>query len=175
MDKTAYFNDLMARTEELFYHELSDCAAWKTEFIGVDFIRSKNIEGDSTGAIIENCIKEIIAAGLIKGASYSIGGEEILLYVKVQRCIHLPKEVKLKAGGIQPYNCPIINMVLDQLIEKLNFATTYVANLEIDEVGGECTIKCAIFQTADKIGNVCDWSDECRLIEENNQWKTVSC
>ena len=47
MDKIAYFNDLMARTEELFYHELSDCVAWKTEFIGVDFIQSKDITGGS--------------------------------------------------------------------------------------------------------------------------------
>jgi len=175
MDKTAYFNDLMARTEELFYHELSDCAAWKTEFIGVDFIQSKVITGNTPGQIIESCIKEMAAAGLIKDASYSIGGEAILLYLKVNGCIHIPKEVKLLQGGIRPYNCPIINMILDQLIEKLNFATTYVADLEVDADTGECTIKSAIFETAEKIGNVCDWSDECRLIDENDQWKTVSC
>jgi hypothetical protein len=45
MDRMAYCNDLMARIEELFWHELSDCAGWKTEFIGVDFIQSENIEG----------------------------------------------------------------------------------------------------------------------------------
>jgi hypothetical protein len=175
MDKTAYFNDLMARTEALFYHELSDCAAWKTEFIGVDFIQSKTITGDTPGQVIESCIKEMAAAGLIKDASYSIGGEAILLYLKVHGCIHIPKEVKLRQGGIEPYNCPIINMILDQLIEKLNFATTYVAELEVDEATGECTVKSAIFESADKIGNVCDWSDECRLIDENDQWKTVTC
>ena len=175
MDKTAYFNDLMARTEELFYHELSDCAAWKTEFIGIDFIRAKAIQGDTPGQIIENCIREMAGAGLIKEASYSIGGESILLYLKVRGCIHVPKEVKLQQGGIEPYNCPIINMILDQLIEKLNFATTYVAELEVDADKGECTVKSAIFETADKIGNVCDWSDECRLIDENDQWETVSC
>ena len=82
MDKAAYFNDLMARTEELLYHELSDCAAWKTEFIGVDFIQSKKITGRSAAEIIESCIREITAAGLVKGASYSIGGREILLYLK---------------------------------------------------------------------------------------------
>jgi hypothetical protein len=112
---------------------------------------------------------------LIKDASYSIGGEAILLYLKVHGCIHIPKEVKLEKGGIKPYNCPIINMILDQLIEKLNFATTYVADLEVDADSGECTVKSAIFQTAEKIGNVCDWSDECRLIDEDNKWITVSC
>ena len=175
MDKTTYFNDLMARTEELFYHELSDCAAWKTEFIGVDFIQSKVITGNTPEQVIESCITEITDAGLIKNASYSIGGESILLYLKVRDCIHIPKEIKLQKGGIKPYNCPIVNMILDQLIEKLNFATTYVANLEVDEVSGECTIKSAIYEKAEKIGNVCDWSDECRLIDENDQWKIVSC
>jgi len=175
MDKTAYFNDVMARTEELFYHELSDCAAWKTEFIGVDFIRAKEITGKSAAEIIESCIQEISTAGLIKGASYSIGGRDILLYLRVQGCIHIPKEVKLLQGGIEPYNCPIVNMVLDQLIEKLNFITTYVAELEVNTETDECAIKCAIFDTAEKIGNVCDWSDECRLIDEQNQWKTVKC
>ena len=175
MDKTAYFNDLMARTEELFYHELSDCAAWKTEFIGVDYIQSKDIKGKTPEEIIENCVKEMTADGLIKSASYSIGARDILLYIKVQSCIHIPKEVKLQNGGIEPYNCPIINMILDQLIEKLHFATTYVAELEVNADGNECIIKSAIFDNADKIGNVCDWSDECRLIDENNKWKTVSC
>jgi hypothetical protein len=175
MDQIDYFNGLMARTEELFYHELSDCAAWKTEFIGVDFIQSKDIKGGSPAEIIESCIQEITAAGLIKGASYSIGGQDILLYLRIQECIHVPKEVKLLKGGIEPYNCPIVNMVLDQLIEKLNFETTYVADLEVDPAANECLIKCAIFETADKIGNVCDWSDECRLIDENDQWKTVKC
>ena len=175
MDKSAYFNDLMARTEALFYHELSDCAAWKTEFIGVDFIRSKTIAGDTPGQVIESCIKEIAASGFIKKASYSIGGKSILLYLKVHGCIHIPKEIKLERGGIKPYNCPIVNMILDQLIEKLDFATTYVADLDVDAISGACAIKSAVFDTAEKIGNVCDWSDACRLIDENDQWKTVSC
>ena len=34
MDSINYCNELMARMEELFFHELSDCAGWKTEFIG---------------------------------------------------------------------------------------------------------------------------------------------
>ncbi len=175
MDRTAYFNDMMARLEELFYHELSDCACWKTEFIGVDFIQSKDIEGNSPTEIIENCIREITTAGLVEAISYSIGGLDILLYVKVKGCLHIPKETRLKQSGIKTYNCPIINMILDQIIEKLNFETTYVADLEVDENTKECLIKCAIFESPEKIGNVCDWTDECRLIDENNNWKTVRC
>jgi hypothetical protein len=175
MDRTAYFNDLMARIEELFYHEMSDCACWKTEFVGVDFIQALDIQGCTPQEIIENCIREITAAGLTKEISYSIGGMDILLYVKVQDCIHMAKEIKLKESGIKIYNCPIINMILDQIIEKLNYETTYVADIEVDETQKECVLKCAIFENPEKIGNVCDWTDECRLIDEDDKWKTVKC
>ena len=175
MDRTDYFNEMMARLEELFYHELSDCACWKTEFIGVDFIQSKDIQGTTLAEIIENCIREIVSAGLVKEISYSIGGQDILLYVKVNGCIHIAKETKLRQRGIKIYNCPIINMILDQIIEKLNFETTYVADIEVDNNAGECMLKSAIFESPKKIGNVCDWSDECRLIDEDNKWKTVKC
>ena len=83
--------------------------------------------------IIENCIREITTAGLAKEISYSIGGQDILLYVKVNGCIHIAKETTLRQRGIKIYNCPIINMILDQIIEKLNFETTYVADIEVDE------------------------------------------
>ena len=175
MDRTEYFNDLMARMEELFYHELSDCACWKTEFVGVDFIQSREIRGRTPQEIIECCIKEITAAGLVKDISYSLGGRGILLYVRVQGCMHLSKEATLKERGIKIYNCPIINMILDQLIEKLDFETTYVAEIECDFVNNACLIKSAIYESKDKIGNVCDWSDECRLIDEENKWITVEC
>ncbi len=175
MDRTSYFNELLARTEELFYHELSDCAGWKTEFIGVDFIQSKDIKGETPTEIIEGCLKEITEAGLIREASYSIGGRDVLLLLKIKGCVHTPKEAMLQSHGIKPYNCPIVNMVLDQLIEKLKFESTYVADLDVDAEKGECSVKCAIFATPDKIGNVCDWSDECRLIDEDGKWSTVRC
>lgn len=173
MDHTQYFNELMARTEELFYHELSDCAGWKTEFIGVDFIQSRKIQGNTTEEIIEACIREMIDARLVEKMSYSIRGKGVLLYAKIKGCLHLPKEEILKKRGIAPYNCPIINMILDQLIEKLNFETTYVADIEPDRDAGTCSVKCAIYESLDKIGEVSEWDKECRLVEEHNEWTTI--
>ena len=89
--------------------------------------------------------------------------------------MHISKEAKLKERGIKIYNCPIINMILDQLIEKLNFETTYVAEIECDASNNSCLIKSAVYESKEKIGNVCDWSDECRLIDEENKWITVEC
>lgn len=170
MDNIAYFNDLLARTEELFYHELSDCAAWKTEYIGIDFIQAQDIKGSTPSEIIENSLKAIIKAGLIESATYAIRGREILFNLKIKKCIHIPKEAKLIKGGIKPYNCPIVNMVLDQLIEKAGFATTYVADLQVDEANQQCSIMSAIYETPEKIGDVSDWNEENRLIDANNEW-----
>jgi len=51
-------------------------------------------------------------------------------------------------------------MILDQLIEKLNFETTYMAEVNINENTGECRVKSAIYKDEDNIGLVCDWSKE---------------
>ena len=160
MDKLDYCNNMLVRLEELLYHELSGCAAWKGELVGVDFIQAKNIQGSNEDEVMAHCIKEIIAGGLVEKMDYSIAGEGILLSLSIKGCVHLPKEIRLKKNGIKPYICPIANMLLDQLIEKLSYETTYLARLDIDEKTGGCTVKCAIYKTPDKIGLVSDWSNE---------------
>lgn len=173
MSNNAYYNDLMARMEELFFHELSDCAGWKTEFIGIDFIQSKQIDSTNRETVIESCIREMTGAGLIEQASYAIAGKDILLCLKVKGCIHMSKEVRLKERGIKVYNCVIANMINDQLIEKLGYETTYVADINVDEKSGQCQIRVAIYADKDKIGAVSDWSEECRMIDEQNKWVTI--
>ena len=173
-NSVGYFNDLLARLEELFYHELSDCAGWKTEFIGVDFIQSKEIRGETTDEIIENSCRAIVEAGLASRIQYQVAGRDILLYLKITSCLHLSKEIRLKQRGIPVYNCPLTNMILDQLIEKLGYETTYVAKIDVDEDAETCTLKVAIYETSEKIGHVSDWAEECRQVDENNTWKVVT-
>lgn len=174
MDRMSYCNDLMARLEELFFHELSDCAGWKTEFIGTDFIQAQNITGDSRDEIIRNCIKAITDAGLAEEGAFAVAGKDILLRLKVKGCIHMDKEVRLKERGIKVYNCVIANMINDQLIEKLNYETAYVASIDADEDQHLCEIKIAIYETMDKVGCVTDWAEECRRIDENDEWQRVT-
>lgn len=160
MNEMEYCNDVLVRLEELLFHELSGCAAWKVEMVGVDFIQSKDIQGNTPDEVIQNCIKEIKAAGLVDEMNYTISGEDVKLELTIKGCRHLPKEVKLKEGGIKPYLCPLANMILDQLIEKLNYETTYVADLVIDEKSGQCRVWSAIYENEDKIGCVCNWHEE---------------
>jgi hypothetical protein len=153
-------NDMLVRLEELLFHELSGCAAWKVELVGVDFIQSKKIRGTTPEELIENCTKEIVAAGLVKEMSHLIGGQGVKLELSIGGCVHLPKEMKLKKEGVAPYICPITNMVLDQLIEKLHYDTAYLAELRIDEKTGRCKIRSAIYEDESKIGCVCNWNEE---------------
>jgi hypothetical protein len=56
--------------------------------------------------------------------------------------------------------CPIANMILDRILEVLNFQMVYNASIEsIDTETGECSLKCVIYESAEKIGQVGDWKD----------------
>ena len=158
MDTVKYLNEVIVRMEELLYHELSGCAAWKVEFIGIDFIQSKNIQGKTLDEIVTNCIKEIKAEGLVKDISYLVGGKGVLLKLKIKDCMHLSKEARLKKDGVAPYICPITNMILDQILEKLKYETSYLAKLDIHEDKKECTVFAAVYETPEKIGEVSDWT-----------------
>jgi len=96
--------------------------------------------------------------GIARGIQFSIHGHGILLKLEAEDCLHIPKEAKLKREGINPYMCPLANMIGDRLIEVLNYETTYMADLNIDEANGKCIIKYAIFENIDKIGQVSDWT-----------------
>ena len=160
MDKMAYCNELMVRLEELLFQELSGCAAWKVEMVGVDFVQNKNIQGKTPDELIGNTIKEMVKEGLVEEMSHYIAGKGVLMVLNMKGCAHLPKEARLKKDGVKPYICPITNMILDQLFEKLGYETSYLSEIEIDEKTGECQTRSAIYADETKIGVVCDWNEE---------------
>ena len=157
MDNVKYLNDMLVRLEELMFQELSGMCCWKVEFVGVDFIRAKQIEGRTVEEIVQSCSKEIVAEGIAKDISYKVGGKGIMLKLKMKDCIHIPKEAELKQDGVAPYICPVANMILDQIHEKLKYETSYLARLAIDENKKECLAYAAIYETPEKIGEVSDW------------------
>ena len=157
MDSIKYSTELLARVETLMFHELSGMVCWKVEFVGVDFIRSKKIEGKNVDEIVKSVSKEIVDAGIASKITYKTGGKGLMLKLKIKGCVHHPKEAQIKSEGIAPYICPIANMVLDQIHEKLKYETSYLAKLAIDEKNKECIAYMALYETADKIGVVSDW------------------
>lgn len=155
---TDYYNDMLARLEALLYHEIALSAVKKIDFVGTDFLHSKEIQGNTAHEVIESCIKEITSKGLVESINYSIHGYGILLKLEVKGCIHIPKEIRLKKEGIKPYMCPIANMIGDRIIEVLGYETTYMAEMKIDENSKNCIVKYAIFEDVSKICQVSDWT-----------------
>ena len=166
MDSIKYCNEVMARLETLMYQELSGMAHWKCEFVGADFIRSKDIQGTSVPEITEACIKEMKAAGIVSDITYKTSPDGLMLKLKVKNCMHLAKEVLVEEEGVAPYICPIVNMILDQIHEKLNYETSYLAKLAINEENKQCLIYMALYKTADQIGQVSDWLKD----DEDKDW-----
>ena len=158
VDKTAYYNDMLARLEELLYQELSRCAAWKMDFVGSDFLAAKDIKGSTVEEVAEACIKEIKAGDLVKDIKYKVGGLGILLKLDVDVCVHMPMEIKVRKDGVHPYMCPIANMIVDRVVDKLHCVASHIAKIEINEDTGHCTIMCAIYENDGKIGQVSDWT-----------------
>jgi hypothetical protein len=157
MDYIKYCNELLSRLETLAFHELSGMICWKCEFVGVDFIRSKQIEGKTVDEIVKNCSKEIAAEGIASNITHKVGGNGVMLKLKIKGCVHHPKEAQTKKEGVAPYLCPIANMILDQIHEKLKYTTSYLAKLGIDGDKKECLVYMALYETAEKIGEVSDW------------------
>lgn len=160
MDRNALLNQMLYRMEEVFWHELSDCASWKTEYVGIDFIQAEDVRGGNEHDVIASCVDRIKDAGLVDDIDFAIAGNDILLKLQVRGCQLLLKETLLRKAGIKPYSCPVANMIRDQLIEKVGYETTYLAELQADESTGCCALKVAIYATADKVGAVSDWSKE---------------
>ena len=69
-----------------------------------------------------------------------------MLKLKIKGCVHHPKEAQIKKDGVAPYICPIANMVLDQIHEKLKYETSYLAKLAIDEKNKECLAYMALIR-----------------------------
>lgn len=157
MDST-YYNDILARFEEVLLQELSWCAPWKLDFVGTDFLASKQIKGDTVEEVVDASTKEIKNGGIVQDIEYKVGGKGILLKLEVDGCVHIPMEARVKKDNIKPFFCPIANMVMDQVVNKLHYVATYLAEMDINENAGHCVVRCALYQDVDKIGEVSDWT-----------------
>ncbi len=154
---SSYYNDMLARFEEIMLQELSWCAPWKLDFIGTDFLASKNIKGDTLESVVNASIKEMKAGGIVRDIAYKTGGKGILLRLDVDGCVHIPMEARVKKDEIKPFFCPMANMIMDQVMNNLKYVATYLADMEIDEQSRHCVVRCALYENAEKIGEVSDW------------------
>jgi len=166
MDQVKYCNEVLARVEELMFQELSGMAYWKCEFVGVDFIRSFDIQGKTVPEIVQSCAKVMQEAGLVSDVAYRTSKDGVMLKLTVRGCMHHGKEAHVKNEGIAPYICPVANMVLDQIHQKLKYETSYLFKDATDPENNRCLLYMALYETGDKIGCVSDWLED----DPDAQW-----
>lgn len=154
----SHLNEILARWEEILYHELGGVANLKVDFIGVDFIRSKKIEGDTVHTVIEGCIKEIVGAGIARDILYVTDETGIFLKLDIKGCVHLPAKARVIQDGVPPYVCLVANMILDRIIGLLGYEHAVMSQLNVDQKKRQCRCICSMYETLDKIGQVSDWT-----------------
>ena len=152
----SYFNDVLARYEEriVVLTGRTEYARFGFEITGADFIRSKKIEGTTLDEMIDNCIKEITAAGIARSITYSpspLPKPEGEVEMKVSGCIHLPKEARLKEDGVNPFICPLGNMISAVIQEnaKYELGSVGIRSGVIDQEKKECILKGMLCENID--------------------------
>jgi hypothetical protein len=153
----SYINDVLARHEEriVVLTGRTEYARFGFEITGADFIRSKKIEGATLDEMVDSCIKEITSAGLAESITYSpspLPKPEGEVEMKVSGCIHLPKEARLKADGVNPFICPIGNILSAVILENARYelGSVGIRSGVIDQDKKECILKGMLCENIDK-------------------------
>jgi hypothetical protein len=154
----AYFNDVLARHEEriVVLTGRTEYARFGFELTGADFVRSRKIEGKTLDELVDNCIKQIIGAGIAKSITYTpspLPKPEGAIKFEVKGCIHFPKEVKLKEDKVTPFICPLGNILSAVILENGKFEMGSVGNRAPNAINyetGECSLTGQLCENIDK-------------------------
>jgi hypothetical protein len=153
----SYFNDVMVRIEEriVVLTGRTGYARFGFEITGADYVRSMKIDGATADEMLDNCIKGITEAGIVKGITYSpspIPKPEGDIEFIVSGCIHLPKEEKLMKDGVTPFICPLGNMLSTLLQENAKYEMGGIrgGGAAINLKKQECILKGLICENVDE-------------------------
>ena len=150
-----YINDALARVEEriVVLTGRTDYARFSFELTGADFVRSRAIGGSTVDELVDNCMKEIIAAGLAENVTCStspLPDPEGDVEFKVAGCIHLPKEKKLAEDKVTPFICPIGNILSTVILENAGYEMGSIRSSEINHDRNECILKGTLCRNVDE-------------------------
>jgi hypothetical protein len=139
-----YFNEIAYALEKTLYYERGRGAYFRATMVGVDFIKDKEIKGETDEAIIPDCFKALVDGGIISRASFEKDENGNLFTFKLNHCTHLPIEKRLTEEGVPPYICPPINMILYKIGELTNLAVE-IAKITVLEGEERCIVKVVAF------------------------------
>jgi len=144
MDRT-YFQDTFAALAKSLFYERGRGACFRATMIGRDYIDRHEIQGDTSEAVIENCIDVLVENNLIENATYQKDESDSFFSFEVKGCAHLPVEAWLEKEGVPAFICPPINMILYKIRQRIGLAVE-IADIAVHQKEGECIVRVVIFK-----------------------------
>ena len=144
MDRT-YFQDTFAALAKSLFYERGRGACFRATMIGRDYIDRHEIQGDTSEAVIENCIDVLVENNLIENATYQKDESDSFFSFEVQGCAHLPVEAWLEKEGVPAFICPPINMILYKIRQRIGLAVE-IADIAVHQKEGKCIVRVVIFK-----------------------------
>jgi hypothetical protein len=145
MTEGPYFGDIVSSLEKVLYYERGRGSYFRATMVGTDFIDRKHIEGKTPEEVIENCVKVMREAHIIKEARYKKDKNGTLFTFEIEGCMHLPVEAKLIEQGVPAYICSPTNMILHKIREITDLAVE-IADITVDQKNRKCTIRVVVFK-----------------------------
>ncbi len=144
MDRT-YFQDTFSALAKSLFYERGRGAYFRATMVGRDYIDRHEIKGNTSEAVIENCIDVLVENNIIEKATYQKDESDSFFTFEVKGCAHLPVEAMLKEEGLPAFVCPPINMILYK-IRQLSDLAVEIADISVNQKGRKCVVRIVIFK-----------------------------
>lgn len=144
MDRT-YFEDTFSALAKSLFYERGRGAYFRATMVGRDYIDRYEIQGDTSEAVIENCIDILVENNIIEKATYQKDESDSFFSFEVKGCAHLPVEACLKEEGVPAFVCPPINMILYKIRQRIDLAVE-IADISVHQKEGKCVVRVVIFK-----------------------------
>jgi hypothetical protein len=144
MDRT-YFQDTFSALAKSLFYERGLGASFRATMVGRDYIDRHEIQGDTSEAVIENCVDVLVENNIIEKATYKKDESDSFFTFELKGCAHLPVEERLEAEGVPAFVCPPINMILYKIRQRIDLAVE-IADISVHQKQGKCVVRVVIFR-----------------------------
>ena len=141
----SYFRDVVASLEKALYYERGGGAYFRATMVGTDFIDRQNIEGATTEEVIENCLDAFVSNRLIRRSSYDKDESGAFFTFRIDGCLHLPVEDRLRWEGVPAFVCAPVNMILHKVRQITDLAVE-IADITVDQETQSCVVRVVVFR-----------------------------
>ena len=145
MTDSSYFRDIVSALEKALYYERGRGGYFRATMVGTDFIDGKEIKGETSAEVIDNCVNVLIESKMIEKATSTKDQSGTFFTFQIDSCAHLPVEARLKEEGVPAFVCPPINMILYKIRELVNLAVE-IADITVNQEEGRCTVRVVVFK-----------------------------